>query len=152
MTNSSYEDDLQEELLDSYKVEQTLKNLAIVTGHKTYPTYKEIVDRNYNINALSAAKLVSIMIKEVSDVISYTPAVLRPTIKGEELRHSMIDAVQVLHTLNQCLITAHLDDEGWDDIKVIDAEKKRTNALKQFDKERPPTKFQKDSNEESDES
>lgn len=113
--------DLNEEI-DTYDVENSLSVVAAVTGHSNLNSYKDIVSRKHNVSSLAAAKLLTNMINELSAIVSYTPAMIRPTVGGEGLRTSLTDCLDHLYVFRSMLVDSHNDDEGYSDVKVIKME------------------------------
>ena len=128
MKTSTY--DLNEEL-DSHDVETSLEYVAAITGNGDLENYKQILKRQYNIDSLAAAKIVSNMILELQSIISYTPAMLRPTAGGEMLRTSLIDSMDHLSVLRITLINSYEDDEGYEDVKLIKMEQEHNDKEEQ---------------------
>ena len=128
MKNSTY--DLNEEL-DSHDVDKSLEYVAAITGNGDLKNYKQILKRQYNIDSLAAAKLVSNMILELQSIISYTPAMIRPTSGGEVLRTSLVDSMDHLSVLRMALIDTYENDEGYEDVKLIRMEQKNNDKEEQ---------------------
>lgn len=128
MKNSTY--DLNEEL-DSHDVDKSLEYVAAITGNGDLKNYKQILKRQYNIDSLAAAKLVSNMILELQSIISYTPAMIRPTAGGEVLRTSLVDSMDHLSVLRMALIDTYENDEGYEDVKLIRMEQKNNDKEEQ---------------------
>lgn len=128
MKNSTY--DLNEEL-DSHDVEKSLEYVAAMTGNGDLKNYKQILKRQYNIDSLAAAKIVSNMMLELQSIVSYTPAIIRPTTGGELLRTSLVDSLDHLSVLRMALVDAYEDDEGYEDVKLIRMEQEHNDKEEQ---------------------
>lgn len=110
--------DLEDEL-DSIDVEQSMTHIAALVGLKDLKVYKQIAEREKHISSVGAAKLLSNMLLELTNIVAYTPAISRPTVGGEVLRTTFMDTVDHLNALRMAMVDSYNNDEGWSDVKVI---------------------------------
>lgn len=116
-------DDTQEEL-DSYDLNKSLAVVAAVVGNGTLESYKDIQSREYNIDSLGAAKLLTNQIEELRGIISYTPAMIRPTREGEMLRVCLMESLQQLENFREALVYVYQQDDGYEDIGIPQVDNK----------------------------
>ena len=116
MKNSTLE--LQDEL-DSYDVDNSLTAVAAYSELKNLKSYKDIITRKHNISSIAAAKLISNIIFELKSFIAFTPAMSRPTEAGELLRTTYIESLETLYLFRDILISMHQDDEGYEDVNMV---------------------------------
>jgi|TARA_R110000796_G_scaffold4849_2_gene18342 hypothetical protein len=118
--------DIQDDL-DSFDFHETMEYVAALTGSDEVMEYKNILNRSKVISSIASAKILSNILTELTSIVAYTPAIIRPTPLGQMLRTTLSDSVEALDMLREAMVESHNDDEGYTDKKIIDTIK--ANAI-----------------------
>tara|TARA_R110000744_G_scaffold66669_4_gene136253 strand:- start:4718 stop:5101 length:384 start_codon:yes stop_codon:yes gene_type:complete len=118
--------DIQDDL-DSFDFHDTMAYVAALTGSDEVIEYKAILNRSKVISSIASAKILSNILTELTSIVAYTPAIIRPTPLGQMLRTTLSDSIEVLDMMREAMVESHNDDEGYTDKKIIDTIK--ANAI-----------------------
>ena len=122
MTDNSTLRDLQKDF-DSYDIQDAMIIASAITGNENVKDYRNIMNRNEVVTSLASAKILSNMVHELTKIVAYTPALIRPTPLGEMLRNSLAETLESLQIMRHAFIETHKNDEGFSDQKIIDVVK-----------------------------
>jgi hypothetical protein len=111
--------DLQDDL-DSHDFHETMEYVAALTNSEEVINYKDILNRSKVISSIASAKILSNILTELTSIVAYTPAIIRPTPIGQMLRTTLSDSIEALDLMREAMVESHNDDEGYADKKIID--------------------------------